>query len=40
MLRHIVLSEKFGEVKSEMENMAEKMGHSVSTQQQIYVKNK
>ena len=40
MLRHIVLSEKFGDVKKEMEEMSEKMGHSVATQQQIYVKNK
>ena len=40
MLRHIVLSEKFGDIKNEMEEMAEKMGHSVSTQQTIYVKNK
>mgnify|MGYP003131945310 CR=1 FL=1 len=39
MLRHIVLSEKFGDVKKEMEDMAEKMGHDVNTQQQIYVKN-
>lgn len=40
MLRHIVLSEKFGDVKKEMQEMSEKMGHSVATQQQIYVKNK
>lgn len=39
MLRHIVLSEKFGDVKKEMKEMSEKMGHSVATQQQIYVKN-
>jgi hypothetical protein len=40
MLRHIVLSEKFGDVKKEMEEMANKMGHDINTQQQIYVKNK
>lgn len=39
MLRHIILSEKFGEMKKEQEKMAEKMGHSVNTQQTIYVKN-
>ena len=39
MLRHIVLSEKFGDVKKEMKEMADKMGHDVNTQQQIYVKN-
>lgn len=40
MLRHIVLSEKFGDVKQEMKEMADKMGHDVNTQQNIYVKNK
>jgi hypothetical protein len=39
MLRHIVLSEKFGDVKKEMKEMADKMGHDVNTQQNIYVKN-
>ncbi len=39
MLRHIVLSEKFGDVKKEMKEMSDKMGHDISTQQTIYVKN-
>lgn len=40
MLRHILLTEKFGEVKKEMEQMADKMGHDINTAQQIYIKNK
>lgn len=39
ILRHIILSETFGEMKKEQEKMAEIMGHSVATQQTIYVKN-
>lgn len=39
MLRHIILSEKFGEMKKEQEKMADMMGHSTATQQTIYVKN-
>jgi len=40
MLRHIILSEKFADVKHEMQDMSDKLGHSVAVQQQIYVKNK
>ena len=40
MLRHILLTEKFGEVKKEMEQIADKMGHDINTAQQIYIKNK
>lgn len=40
MLRHIYLTEKYGQIKNEMEQDAEEMGHSVATQQKEYVKNK
>jgi hypothetical protein len=40
MLRHVVLTEKFGDVKKQMEEMADKMGHDINTAQQIYIKNK
>jgi len=40
IIRHVVLTEKFGDIKKEMEEMSDKMGHSVAVQQQIYVKNK
>lgn len=36
MLRHIFVSDKYGDAKQEMEKDAEAMGHSVETQQQIY----
>eukprot|EP01046_Picozoa_sp_COSAG06_P000231 COSAG06_NODE_6_length_38168_cov_131.592398_30_plen_333_part_00 len=39
LLRHIVLTEKFGKQLEDMEHMADIMAHSVSTQQQIYIKN-
>lgn len=39
MLRHIILSEKFGKMKKEQQKMADIAGHSVATQQTIYVKN-
>ena len=40
MLRKIYLSSKYADVKEEMEKDAHIMGHSVSTQQKIYVKEK
>jgi hypothetical protein len=40
IIRHIILTEKFGDVKKEMEQMADKMGHDINTAQQIYIKNK
>lgn len=39
MIRHIVLTDKFGETMKEAQQMADLMGHSVSTQQEKYVKN-
>ena len=39
MLRHIILSEKFGKIVNEMDEMSDIMGHSSQTQQQIYIKN-
>ena len=39
MIRHIVLTEKFGETMKEAKEMADMMGHSVKTQQEKYVKN-
>ena len=38
MLRHIYLSDKYGKMKLESEADAEKMGHSVTTQKEIYIK--
>ena len=38
MLRHIYLSNKYSKVKEDMEADAKSMGHSVSTQQNVYVK--
>jgi hypothetical protein len=38
LLRHIVLTEKYGKQLEDMENMAAMMGHDVSTQQQVYIK--
>ena len=38
MIRHIYLSEKYKNVQNEMKNDAAVMGHSVDTQQNIYVK--
>ena len=38
MMRHIVLSDKFGEVKKDMEEMANAAGHSTETMMNIYVK--
>jgi hypothetical protein len=38
MIRHIYLSEKYKNVQDEMKSDAHAMGHSVSTQQDIYVK--
>jgi hypothetical protein len=40
IIRHVVLTEKFADVKQEMQDMADKLLHSVAVQQQIYVKNK
>ena len=38
LLRHIVLTERFGKQLEDMEQMADIMGHDVSTQQQVYIK--
>jgi len=38
LLRHIVLTEKFGKQLQEMEQMADVMGHDVSTAQSVYIK--
>jgi integrase len=38
MLRHIYLSEKYGDVRKDMKDDAKAMSHSVSTQQNTYVK--
>jgi len=40
MLRKIVLSDKFADVKKEQEEMAEVTGHSVATMNKVYVKQK
>ena len=40
MLRKIVLSDKFADVKKEQEEMAEITGHSVETMNEVYVKQK
>ena len=37
MLRHIYLTDKYGDEKGEMSEDAEKMGHSVAVQQGVYV---
>jgi hypothetical protein len=39
LLRHIVLTEKFGKQLQEMEQMADVMGHNISTAQSVYIKN-
>jgi hypothetical protein len=39
MLRHIYLTDKYKDVSDEMVDDANKMGHSISTQQTMYVKN-
>ena len=39
MIRHIVLTDKFGDTMQEAKEMADMMGHSVKTQQEMYVKN-
>ena len=39
LLRHIVLTEKFGKQLQEMEAMADVMGHNISTAQSVYIKN-
>ena len=38
LMRKIVVSDKFGELKKEQEHLASVMGHSVATQNKIYVK--
>jgi len=38
MLRKIVLSDKFGELKKEQEKMAQITGHSVATMNNVYIK--
>ena len=38
MLRKIVLSDKFGKLKKEQEEMAKVTGHSVATMNQVYIK--
>ena len=39
LLRHIVLTEKFGKQLHEMESLADTMGHDVQTAQGVYIKN-
>ena len=39
LLRHIVLTEKFGQQLQEMEDMADVCGHEVSTAHKVYIKN-
>ena len=39
MIRHIVLTDKFGDTMKEAKQMADIMGHSVKTQQEKYIKN-
>ena len=39
LLRHIVLTEKFGKQLQEMESLADTMGHDVQTAQGVYIKN-
>ena len=38
LIRHIVLTDKFGDVKKQMADMSEKTGHSTDTMMNIYVK--
>jgi hypothetical protein len=38
MIRHIILTEKFGEVNKEKEEMADVMGNSTKTIDEKYVK--
>ena len=39
LLRHIVLTEKFGKQLQDMELMADMMAHTVSTAHNMYIKN-
>jgi len=38
IIRHVYLTEKYGKTNKEQENDADVMGHSVATQQNVYVK--
>jgi integrase len=38
MLRHIFLTDKYGDLKEEQQTLASAMGHSVHEQQNVYVK--
>lgn len=38
MIRHIILTDKFGDTMKEAKEMADMMGHSVKTQQEKYIK--
>lgn len=40
MIRKIVVSDKFGELKKEQQDLADVMGHDVGTQNAVYVKEK
>ena len=40
MIRKIVASYHFGDLKKQQKELAEKMGHDVSTQNAVYVKEK
>jgi hypothetical protein len=40
LIRKIVVSDKFGDLKKEQEEMAEIMGHSPALQNAVYVKQK
>ena len=38
MLRHIILSERYGDVLDEMKVLADIMGHDITTAHSIYIK--
>ena len=40
MMRKVVLSDKFGELKKEQEKMAEITGHDIGTMNKVYIKEK
>ena len=38
MLRHIILTEKYGKTLEEMRELAEIMGHDINTAHNVYIK--
>ena len=38
LMRKIVVSDKFGELKKEQEKFADMMGHSTTTMDKVYIK--